>query len=58
MVTNEIVMKREPTSINVDPELWREVKHAAIDQGEAVSDLFDRALRNELTRIKREGHKK
>jgi hypothetical protein len=53
MVTTEITdMKREPTSINVDPELWREVKHAVIDLDMNITEFFDQALRNELARVK------
>lgn len=53
MVTTEVIdMKREPTSINIDPDLWREVKHAAIDLGESATDFFERALQTELMRVR------
>jgi hypothetical protein len=58
MVTNETIMKREPTSINIDPELWREVRHAALDLDMSATDFFEQALRNELTRVRKEKPKK
>ena len=59
MVNIESVeMKREPTSVNIDPELWREVKHAAIDLNMSATDFFEEALRRELARVRKEGKKK
>jgi hypothetical protein len=55
MVTTEIPeieLKRESTSINIDPELWREVRHAAIDMGISATDFFEQALREKLTKVK------
>jgi hypothetical protein len=48
----EIGMKRESTSINIDPELWREVRHAAIDMGISATDFFEQALREKLAKVK------
>ena len=42
------MVKREPTSINVDPELWKEAKIEAIKRGITVTDLFEDSLRKEL----------
>jgi hypothetical protein len=37
-------LKKEVTSIKVDPEKWKEVKIEAIKQGKTVSDLVMDAL--------------
>lgn len=37
--------ERQTTSIKVDPDLWKEVKHQAIDEDLDISDLVDKALR-------------
>jgi len=42
------MVKREPTSINVDPQLWKLAKIEAIKRGTTVTDLVDVALRKEL----------
>lgn len=42
------MVKREPTSINVDPELWRDAKIEAIKRGITVTDLFEQSLRKEI----------
>jgi predicted transcriptional regulator len=42
--------KRETTSVKVDPDVWKEVKHLAIDEDVEVQDFVDAALRNELKR--------
>jgi hypothetical protein len=42
------MVKREPTSINVNPELWKQAKIEAIKRGITVTDLFETALMNEL----------
>jgi hypothetical protein len=42
------MIKREPTSINVDPELWKLAKIEAIKRSTTVTDLVDMALRKEL----------
>lgn len=44
------MVKREPTSINVDPELWKEAKIEAIRRGVTVTELFEESLRKELAR--------
>jgi hypothetical protein len=40
--------KREPTSINVDPELWKDAKIEAIKRGITVTELFEDSLRKEI----------
>jgi hypothetical protein len=53
MATTELPdLKRESTSINIDPDLWKEVRKAAIDMGISATDFFEEALRRELTRVK------
>jgi Ribbon-helix-helix protein, copG family len=54
MVGTEIpeIVKRESTSINIDPELWREVRHAAIDMGISATDFFEQALKEKLAKGK------
>jgi hypothetical protein len=42
------MVKREPTSINVDPELWKDAKIEAIKRGITVTELFEESLRKEL----------
>ena len=48
----EIRVKRESTSINIDPDLWREVRHAAIDLGISATDFFEQALKEKLSKVK------
>jgi Ribbon-helix-helix protein, copG family len=52
LVENVIMVKREPTSINVDPELWKEVKKAAIDLGITATEFFEQALKEKLSKKK------
>ncbi|MEM1946388.1 MAG: ribbon-helix-helix protein, CopG family [Candidatus Caldarchaeum sp.] len=44
--------QRQPTSIKIDPEVWKEAKKHAIDKGETVSELIERLLREELGKKK------
>ena len=41
-------VRREATSIKIDPELWKEAKIEAIRREIDVSELVERALRKEL----------
>ena len=43
-----IMVEREPTSINVNPELWKEAKIEAIKRGITVTELFEHALAKEI----------
>lgn len=52
MVATLQMVKREPTSLNIDPELWRQVRKTAIDMGITATEFFEEALRRELTRVK------
>lgn len=53
--TNQLMMvKRTPTSINVNPELWKEVKKASIDMGITVTEFFELALQEKLKKEKLE----
>jgi hypothetical protein len=45
------MVKREPTSLNIDPDLWREVRKTAIDLGITATEFFEQALREKLARI-------
>ncbi len=49
---NIIMVKREPTSINIDPELWKQVKKAAIDLEITATEFFEQALREKLAKKK------
>lgn len=59
MINSEIVedfdmaAKRGPTSINIDQELWKEVKKAAIDLGITATDFLEQALREKLGKRKK-----
>jgi hypothetical protein len=44
--------KKEYTSIRIDPELWKEVKIAAIRGDEEVSEFMERAMKHELEKVK------
>ena len=35
---------REKTSIKIKPELWKEAKKQAIDEGKTVSELMEEAI--------------
>jgi predicted HicB family RNase H-like nuclease len=41
-------IKRETTSLKIDPQLWKEVKIEAIRQDKDVSEFVENALRKEL----------
>ena len=45
-------VKRTPTSLNVDEDLWRQAKIEAINRGTTVTELFEDALRKELRKPK------
>ena len=59
MINSEIVedfdmaTKRGPTSINIDQELWKEVKKAAIDLGITATDFLEQSLREKLGKRKK-----
>ena len=55
---SEVEVKRESTSVNIDPELWREVRHTAIDMGISATDFFEEALKEKLARVKEKGKSK
>jgi predicted DNA-binding ribbon-helix-helix protein len=40
-------------SIRVDRELWKEVKKHAIDEGLTLTDLVERLLKEELSKVRR-----
>ena len=56
MVDTKIVeielVKRDPTSLNIDSELWREVKKMAVDNGVTATEYIERALREKLSKDK------
>jgi post-segregation antitoxin (ccd killing protein) len=45
-------VKREATSIKIDPELWKQAKIEAINRDIDLSDLVEDALRKELNKDK------
>jgi hypothetical protein len=45
--------KRGPTSINIDQELWKEVKKTAIDLGITATEFLEQALREKLAKRKK-----
>jgi hypothetical protein len=45
------MVKREPTSLNIDPDLWREVRKTAIDMGITATEFFEQALREKLAKV-------
>ena len=47
-------IERKPTSIKIDPELWKEAKIEAIKQKMHLSELVERAVTKELA-VLREG---
>jgi hypothetical protein len=46
------VAKRGPTSINIDLELWKEVKKTAIDEGITATEFLEDALKDGLAKAK------
>ena len=48
-----IVVKRGPTSINIDSELWKDVKKKAIDLGITATEFLEEALREKLAKTKK-----
>ena len=46
------MVKRESTSINVDPQLWKEVKKTAIDLGMTTTGFVEEALKEKLSKHK------
>jgi len=45
-------IERKPTSIKIDPELWKEAKIEAIERGIELSELVEKAVRKEIKGIK------
>jgi len=46
------LVKRDPTSLNIDSELWHEVKNMAIDKGVTATEYLEQALREKLSKDK------
>lgn len=46
--STEETRRREATSINVDPELWKKAKIQAISEGTTLTKLFEEALEMRL----------
>jgi hypothetical protein len=44
MIMSETQEKYETTSIKVKPNLWKEAKKQAIDEGKTVSEIVEEAL--------------
>lgn len=45
-------IERKPTSIKIDPELWKEAKIEAIERGIELSELVEKAVRKEIKGVK------
>ena len=45
--------KREPTSIKIDPEVWKEAKIEAIRRDMGLSELVEEALKKEIKKEKK-----
>jgi predicted DNA-binding protein len=43
--TMEEEVIREKTSIKIKPEIWKEAKKQAIDEGKTVSELVEEAIK-------------
>ncbi len=43
-VQKEKNVPREKTSVKVKPEIWKEAKKQAIDEGKTVSELMEEAI--------------
>ncbi|MGC2669028.1 MAG: hypothetical protein WA220_07590 [Candidatus Nitrosopolaris sp.] len=43
---------KRTTSVRIDPQQWKEVRKASIDEGVSTSEFVYRALKDKLTRIK------
>jgi predicted HicB family RNase H-like nuclease len=48
-------MKREVFSTRIDPELIRQLKHLAVDEGKALNELLEEAIRLLLTSRREDG---
>ena len=46
-------IERKPTSIKIDPELWKDAKIEAIKQKMLLSELVERAVKKELAALRR-----
>jgi len=42
------VNEKQVTSIKIDPELWKEAKKHAIDEGVSLGELIEKLLQQEL----------
>ena len=51
-LTDSDLTKRGPTSINVDLELWKSVRKAAIDEGITATEFLEEALKDRLAKTK------
>jgi hypothetical protein len=51
-LTESDLAKRGPTSINVDLELWKSVRKAAIDEGITATEFLEEALKDRLAKTK------
>jgi hypothetical protein len=46
------MVKRGPTSVNIDLELWKEIKKLAIDEGETATEFLEQALRDRVAKLR------
>jgi post-segregation antitoxin (ccd killing protein) len=52
-MTPKEVKKREPTSIKIDPELWKAAKIEAVKHDMQLSELVETGLSREIDRLKK-----
>ncbi len=50
LTVTEMVVKRTPTSIKIDEELWEEFKILAIKKKTTATELLERAMRDLLAK--------
>lgn len=52
-MTKKETVKRETTSIRVDPEIWREAKKLAIDLKLSIGEFLENLIKKELKKRNR-----
>jgi hypothetical protein len=55
MTPKEQPVKRESTSIKIDPSVWKQAKIAAIQHDMELSELVEDALQREMKRLRQLG---
>lgn len=55
---SDLEIVRESTSFNIEKDLWKEIRKAAIDLEMSATDFVEEALKEKLAKIKRETKEK